>query len=1134
MRIKATWFIPGLLLTLLLGLLWALPTSAATGVVSATSDDKGKNAIDYIMPGAMMYIQVADSDLNTITKHGEGTVARMTVTAGETLSLGTIVDRNQDGQISKSDFTFYESADKVAHPDPIATAPNVTVSQGNETVSFDGTAYVSFHQHTPQTLGGRESQGTKITNLVDGNTASTLSLNNMISGLDLRTAPAPVLADILPVRTGTHYNTSVKVFNVNGAGENKDVEFQVQVAVDNDDTLPGGGTGADGIPDDQVITDGAVTTPGGPIDVTGLNIGDPDVVDGSPADLPLGMRVDYDDSNSDGSMTDLVTTDVRFEFTFRQECIGDCNSAETDALSTVTVSNNAAGNGTLDVVLMETGANTGIFSAMIQTTPCGDNGCDGPSQGRSADEINPALDNSGTGLITVPLAADGSVDVMYKDASPRGNRRLSIPADSTGPSFDNYMPANGTTGQGDRHSYSVEVSDGQSGIAADDRDAKDDNNVVFMVWAADGDNDHVKARARQEYKEEAIDGGYRITDMIGSSELDMTRGDTYDIHFWVVARDVAGNWMATDTKPTLMGDDPSTTDRTEGADHVYDNKCMVPSEVMGVSLTTGGTFVEVDIDVEALAANGCDPHIVSVDNTDPTLANAEAGAHLNSQGKHDTGKRTSVGVEFSENLDCSTVAASDFEVDGATPSAADCKGAWVYLTVDELAPDAEPKVELVGSVDDAAGNSQNEGDAIAVDKNKAAISVTVAGTYDSGRAVTKDKITISATSDETLTQAPMATIYRVGAGRVLTDSVISGALSSKGTNQWSREFTIDDAGLYVVTVTGTDRGSGLDTTVGVGKKDDKIDLKSESAMFFEVDNVEPSPTFTPEDDSSTDNPNLFIRLDYSSEGMEYPIKDGEKTLDQDTHGTVWLTKATFDGGNYDNADVLDMISTRDNVKFLFSPGDLAIDEYRLTVEAKDNAGNTATSTLDFNVTARQAYTIGLNAGANLISFPAALEDGAVDAVFADPAVTQVLTYDNAMGLWMTATRGDDGMFAGDLMMVDNHHAYWVIADTPADVSAMLPRGGAFSTFPPAIEVYQGWNLVPIANVDQMAAGTAMLAQDYFANIDWEVAYGYSEGQYQRIEKGPATLTLEDAEPGHQVMTGMGYFVYVNEAGVIIP
>ena len=86
MRQKATWIIPGILVTLLLGLLWAMPAFAADAGDVDFLDASGKKSISYASlhgPAGTdgsddgtdidgFQIQVEDQDLNAPTAYTDG------------------------------------------------------------------------------------------------------------------------------------------------------------------------------------------------------------------------------------------------------------------------------------------------------------------------------------------------------------------------------------------------------------------------------------------------------------------------------------------------------------------------------------------------------------------------------------------------------------------------------------------------------------------------------------------------------------------------------------------------------------------------------------------------------------------------------------------------------------------------------------------------------------------------------------------------------------------------------------------------------------------------------------------------------------------------------------------------------
>ena len=104
---------------------------------------------------------------------------------------------------------------------------------------------------------------------------------------------------------------------------------------------------------------------------------------------------------------------------------------------------------------------------------------------------------------------------------------------------------------------------------------------------------------------------------------------------------------------------------------------------------------------------------LTIDTTKPLATGASTGTAWDTTKTtpvEKTGVNTAVKVTFSEDLDASSVSASDFTVADVAPSAAVVgttagnKGN-VYLTVAAQAPDAKPAVKVVSTVSDKAGNN---------------------------------------------------------------------------------------------------------------------------------------------------------------------------------------------------------------------------------------------------------------------------------------------------------------------------------------------------------------------------------------------------------------------------------------------
>jgi hypothetical protein len=302
-------------------------------------------------------------------------------------------------------------------------------------------------------------------------------------------------------------------------------------------------------------------------------------------------------------------------------------------------------------------------------------------------------------------------------------------------------------------------------------------------------------------------------------------------------------------------------------------------------------------------------------------------------------KNTSIRLDFAENLDGTSIQATDFTVAGITPLTA----AWysgnrdsVFLTVPALAPNARPKVELVAEVRDLAGNRQTtDSNSAATDGIAPSLIVMLMGT-GSSRPVTTGKITIHVFADENV-GLPTVTISTVGDAaatdtaltRVATPTVV---LVSART--YKAIFTGAIPGLYNVYVTAKDVTASNPGAAGVNTG--AIDFTSMSkALLFEIDTEVAAPAIGP---ANTDDPNTFITVDFAAggadEGDEYTGTGASAaSTNYDTHDTVTIVSATLDGID------ITPLATTDNKSFLHKASGLTVGDHTVKVKAKDAAGN---------------------------------------------------------------------------------------------------------------------------------------------------------------------------------------------------
>jgi len=174
----------------------------------------------------------------------------------------------------------------------------------------------------------------------------------------------------------------------------------------------------------------------------------------------------------------------------------------------------------------------------------------------------------------------------------------------------------------------------------------------------------------------------------------------------------------------------------------------------------------------------------------------------------------------------------------------------------------------------------------------------------------------------------------------------------------------------------------------------------------------------------------------------------------------------------------------------------------------------------------------MDAGWNLISIPANPADSAINSVITNTEVTTVLTYDPSVpGGWLTAVR-DGGVLTGTLTTMDASHAYWVYQEDGDDIKTLIPATTAgVQSVPPAINVVKGWNLLPVASMNN-ASGTVK-ADTYLANLDWMKAKGWNSATELWVDVISDTGDGNLAD-GDDLTIGKGYWVFANKAGTLIP
>ena len=761
-------------------------------------------------------------------------------------------------------------------------------------------------------------------------------------------------------------------------------------------------------------------------------------------------------------------------------------------------------------VLTETTPTSGEFVLEIQTVEPQD--ADG----------NDVMPDFSANVPTLPVNPRDVVTLEGDDSTG------TLTVETTSPVFSGFSPAHNTKGRDERPQVSAQVTDGDSGL-----DEDGDNIVVIFRITEGASSKTVEKSPKSDGEIDDVAGGFEIRQRITGN--DAPDGDA-TIEWWVMATDNAGNVGYSDRQASVDGEE---------------NPC-----------TADG-----DTSVTGLEGAGCQPFRIVVDGTDPSLLRAETGRHWdNSLDTGDSDDKTeyrvskadttSVLVVFNEALDDTTVTAADFEVDGESPSDAEVHNVkvrddgedgdgndsiagqdvqdvgesrgYVFLTVDEMDPDSQPKVELVGEVSDVAGNRKGTGtDNEADDRVAPSLTVSV---MEGDRAVTDDKVTLSITSNENIS-APSVTYYMVNS--VDDEQTLGSEKRATPVFKSATEYevTIDAAedGLYTVHVSAHDNAGG-----NMGSKGDNsapVDVDSDtSAVLFERDTNISAPDVDPDkdgvqDEFSIDDPNAFIRIDFSGEGSEYDASEGGDDLD--THGMVTIVSATLEG-----VDIAESLQSNEagNV-FLYHASGLDLGDHDIEVVAMDEAGNKNSSAFELTVTIteRDPYELKLNPGWNLVSIPGEPMDSDINAVLGDHPATTVLTYDPSVpGGWLTALRGADGSFTGTLTDITAGRAYWVQTPSFEGVKVDIPKQAVGAQILPTISIAQGWNLIPILDVDGDFELNSADVDDY------NYFGGLSEGSVTGIYTFNTITNSWSSVAEADVEIGKGYWIYATDAGVIVP
>ena len=787
------------------------------------------------------------------------------------------------------------------------------------------------------------------------------------------------------------------------------------------------------------------------------------------------------------------------------------------------------------IVLVETGASTGVFKATFTTAATTVNAIDIDNGGVGVAENDPllgpaGLDLDGSGLIDGTLVAvtteanigidvdgDGALEavatitsipgslipnrairpsiasvtgalitVSYDDAGT--SRVANATVETTKPSITILAPSHDTATRTQSTRLIAEVTDADSGV--------DNATVNFQIGIAETPGGAPVAGITTIARTlTSVPGGVRIEAQFSN----VPTGENI-INWRVTATDIAGNITTSD----------QDGDATNGnQDHQIRIDTVAPGlgtiNVGGRTIT--GAITGHNLDAENVA-------VTAADAADPTF----------------------VRVVFNEALNQNSLQASDFRVGGVAPADVIWSSKHpesVFLKVPTRAADAKPVVDVVGSVEDRALNAVPGG---LTTPSLDGIAPTVTVTLSPSLRLSTGTFTIDMQSNEALLTAPVITLNGNEWSEEGGNGVGGGDLSAT---------SLIGANLFRATVTASTKPMRFNIQVDSRDTSDNkrtagtVKAEDDNSISFEVDNVLPAPVveFPGGDAANVYTQNPFIVIDWASEAAEYG-RAGNKLFNTSTasaaYDTVLDTKSlvTITSITVDGSAVSSNMNRVNNGKFLLALRDVSLAEHKLTFTGQDAAGNTLEiKDTTFTVKERPPFAVNMTPGWNLVSLPAQPKSGAInDVIPSGHSASIVITYDpKEAGGWLTATRGDDGLFAGTLTQIKASRAYWIFTESFDAINVPLQViGGGTTNLLPTVNLVAGWNMLSVLDVSGTKVfGDAVTTPGAYVGAAVARTYEYNafNDRFDAVAAGGANVNVK---------VGQGYWVYLTAATTLVP
>jgi len=443
-------------------------------------------------------------------------------------------------------------------------------------------------------------------------------------------------------------------------------------------------------------------------------------------------------------------------------------------------------NGT-GIVLTATGDQTtypvGSFGNTNMESPCKDDCADGDGRAATSQTSTLAVKDGGTVYAEYNDATDA-------DSNTNQKRQVTAKVDATIPTVEINSPAHSSENQTRTPTFSITATEAASGLDVS-------GSLLILQEGSEQNNSG----------EDGSVGG-NGTDVMSTSAIHTAAG----------AEGKGGDWLTASIFALTGGDitlgsstDESNTARTASSvtvnrgtstdgvsslTYTYTPSSALPLgaatpvdhwlDFQGVATDLAGNvgYTDSSSTVNAGVLEKYGAHHIKIDQKLPSISAAYTGwwwdtsiDSKNKTHKHTSTKANALVVEFDGNI--TDIDATDFQItfdDGTThtPSEAVIYSALpkqVFLTLGaSMSADNTPKVALVGSVADIAGNSTSTGSlANATDKIHPSVTATLSGGTGTGSAalestsdLTKKSITLTVTTDEELVSNPKVDVYDLG------------------------------------------------------------------------------------------------------------------------------------------------------------------------------------------------------------------------------------------------------------------------------------------------------------------------------------------------------------------------------------